>query len=409
MRFVDEAVITVEAGDGGNGVASFRREKFVPFGGPDGGDGGRGGSVYVQADDDTSTLVDFRYTRRFRAERGKNGSGANCSGRGGDDVVLKVPVGTTIVDMNSGDIIGDLIHDGQRVLVAGGGDGGLGNTHFKSSTNRAPRKATTGGKGEAREIRLELKVLADVGLLGLPNAGKSTFIRAVSAAKPKVADYPFTTMIPNLGVVDVDRHRSFVMADIPGLIEGAAEGAGLGIRFLKHLARTRILLHILDVQPIDGSDPVYNAKAIMAELAKFSPTLAQLPMVLVLNKLDQIDPDARDEWCQHIIEELQWQGPVFETSGLLSEGTQAVVYYLMDQIEQQKELEAENPEYAAAAAALRQQLEEETREQTLAAKEAHRLKRQAQRAAALGDHDDDYDDDDWSDDDDEAESIYVRD
>lgn len=409
MRFVDEAVITVEAGDGGNGVASFRREKFVPFGGPDGGDGGRGGSVYVQADDDTSTLVDFRYTRRFRAERGKNGSGANCSGRGGDDVVLKVPVGTTIVDMNSGDIIGDLIHDGQRVLVAGGGDGGLGNTHFKSSTNRAPRKATSGGKGEAREIRLELKVLADVGLLGLPNAGKSTFIRAVSAAKPKVADYPFTTMVPNLGVVDVDRHRSFVMADIPGLIEGAAEGAGLGIRFLKHLARTRILLHILDVQPIDGSDPVYNAKAIMAELAKFSPTLAQLPMVLVLNKLDQIDPDARDEWCQHIIEELQWHGPVFETSGLLSEGTQTVVYYLMDQIEQQKELEAENPEYAAAAAALRQQLEEETREQTLAAKEAHRLKRQAQRAAALGDHDDDYDDDDWSDDDDEAESIYVRD
>lgn len=405
MRFVDEAVISVEAGDGGNGVASFRREKFVPFGGPDGGDGGRGGSVYVQADDDTSTLVDFRYTRRYRAERGKNGAGANCTGRAGEDIVLKVPVGTTIVDIDSGDIIGDLISDGQRVMVASGGDGGLGNTRFKTSTNRAPRKATSGGKGEVRDVRLELKVLADVGLLGMPNAGKSTFIRAVSAAKPKVADYPFTTMVPNLGVVDVDRHRSFVMADIPGLIEGAAEGAGLGIRFLKHLARTRILLHIVDVQPIDGSDPVYNAKAIIAELAKFSPTLAQLPMVLVLNKLDQLAEDARDEWCAHILQELDWQGPVFETSGLLSEGTQAVVYYLMDQIELQKEREAEDPEYAAQAHALRLQLEEETREQTLAAKEAHRARRKAMREGAL-EADDDLD---WSDDDDEAESIYVRD
>ena len=299
MRFVDEAVITVEAGDGGNGVASFRREKFVPFGGPDGGDGGRGGSVYVQADDDTSTLVDFRYTRRFRAERGKNGAGANCTGRGGEDVVLKVPVGTTIVDMDSGDIIGDLVADGQRVMVASGGDGGLGNTHFKSSTNRAPRQCTHGQKGEIRQVRLELKVLADVGLLGMPNAGKSTFIRAVSAAKPKVADYPFTTMVPNLGVVDVDRHRSFVMADIPGLIEGAADGAGLGIRFLKHLARTRILLHIVDVQPIDGSDPVYNARAIMTELEKFSPTLAQLPVVLVLNKLDLMQANI------HLIENIK--------------------------------------------------------------------------------------------------------
>ncbi|EXB05075.1 TPA: Obg family GTPase CgtA [Acinetobacter baumannii] len=406
MRFVDEAVITVEAGDGGNGVASFRREKFVPFGGPDGGDGGRGGSIYIQADDDTSTLVDYRYTRKFRAERGKNGAGANCTGRGGEDVVLKVPVGTTIVDTDSGDIIGDLVEDGQRVMVASGGEGGLGNTHFKSSTNRAPRKCTTGTKGEFREIRLELKVLADVGLLGMPNAGKSTFIRAVSAAKPKVADYPFTTMVPNLGVVDADRHRSFVMADIPGLIEGAAEGAGLGIRFLKHLARTRILLHIIDVQPIDGSDPAHNAKAIMNELAKFSPTLAKLPIVLVLNKLDQIAEESRDEWCQHILDELQWTGPVFKTSGLLEEGTKEVVYYLMDQIEQQREREVEDPEYAAEVRAFREQLEAETREQTIAAKEAYRAMRKAQRLESMMDDDDDFDDDE---DDGDVESIYVRD
>ncbi|ENC5183059.1 Obg family GTPase CgtA [Acinetobacter baumannii] len=409
MRFVDEAVITVEAGDGGNGVASFRREKFVPFGGPDGGDGGRGGSIYIQADDDTSTLVDYRYTRKFRAERGKNGAGANCTGRGGEDVVLKVPVGTTIVDTDSGDIIGDLVEDGQRVMVASGGEGGLGNTHFKSSTNRAPRKCTTGTKGEFREIRLELKVLADVGLLGMPNAGKSTFIRAVSAAKPKVADYPFTTMVPNLGVVDADRHRSFVMADIPGLIEGAAEGAGLGIRFLKHLARTRILLHIIDVQPIDGSDPAHNAKAIMNELAKFSPTLAKLPIVLVLNKLDQIAEESREEWCQHILDELQWTGPVFKTSGLLEEGTKEVVYYLMDQIEQQREREVEDPEYAAEVRAFREQLEAETREQTIAAKEAYRAMRKAQRLESMMDDDDDFDDFDDDEDDGDVESIYVRD
>ncbi|MCL5769138.1 Obg family GTPase CgtA [Acinetobacter sp. ANC5681] len=406
MRFVDEAVITVEAGDGGNGVASFRREKFIPFGGPDGGDGGRGGSVYIQADDDTGTLVDYRYTRRFRAERGKNGRGANCSGRGGEDVVLRVPVGTTIVDIESGDIIGDLVADGQRVKVANGGDGGLGNTHFKSSTNRSPRKCTHGIKGEYREVRLELKVLADVGLLGMPNAGKSTFIRAVSAAKPKVADYPFTTMIPNLGVVDADRHRSFVMADIPGLIEGAAEGAGLGIRFLKHLARTRILLHIVDVQPIDGSDPAHNAKAILGELVKFSPTLAKLPVVLVLNKLDQLPEESREEWCQHILDELQWKGPVFKTSGLMSEGTKEVVYYLMDQIEQQREREVEDPEYAAEMKAFREQLEAETREQTIAAKEAYRAMRKAQREAGLEDDEDDFDDDE---DEGGVESIYVRD
>lgn len=406
MRFVDEAVITVEAGDGGNGVASFRREKFVPFGGPDGGDGGRGGCIYVQADDDTGTLVDYRYTRKFRAERGKNGRGANCSGRGGESVVLKVPVGTTIVDVESGDIIGDLVADGQQVMVALGGDGGLGNTHFKSSTNRSPRKCTHGIKGEFREVRLELKVLADVGLLGMPNAGKSTFIRAVSAAKPKVADYPFTTMIPNLGVVDADSHRSFVMADIPGLIEGASEGAGLGIRFLKHLARTRILLHIVDVQPIDGSDPAYNAKAILQELKNFSPTLTKLPVVLVLNKVDQLNNDTQDEWCNHLLEEMQWEGPVFQTSGLMSEGTKEVVYYLMDEIEQQREREQEDPEYAAEVKAFREQLEAETREQTIAAKEAYREMRRQQRLAGLL-ADDDEDEDDEGDDG-EMEVFYVR-
>ncbi|MFC6052209.1 GTPase ObgE [Acinetobacter sp. Ac_877] len=404
MRFVDEAVITVEAGDGGNGVASFRREKFVPFGGPDGGDGGRGGSIHIQAGDDTTTLVDYRYTRRYRAERGKNGRGANCAGRGGESVFLKVPIGTTIVDVESGDIIGDLVENGQSVMVALGGDGGLGNTHFKSSTNRSPRKCTHGTKGEFREVRLELKVLADVGLLGMPNAGKSTFIRAVSAAKPKVADYPFTTMVPNLGVVDADRYRSFVMADIPGLIEGASEGAGLGIRFLKHLARTRILLHIVDVQPIDGSDPAYNAKAILKELTNFSPTLAKLQVVLVLNKVDQLAEETREEWCNHILEELQWDGPVFKTSGLTAEGTKDVVYYLMDQIEEQREREVEDPEYAAEMKAFRDQLEAETREQTLAAKEAYReMRRQQRLAGILGD-----DDEDDEDDDNDVEVHYVR-
>lgn len=406
MRFVDEAVITVEAGDGGNGVASFRREKFVPFGGPDGGDGGRGGCIYVEANDDTSTLVDFRYTRKYRAERGKNGRGANCAGRGGESVVLKVPMGTTIVDVESGDIIGDLTEDGQQIIVAMGGDGGLGNTHFKSSTNRSPRKCTHGIKGEFREIRLELKVLADVGLLGMPNAGKSTFIRAVSAAKPKVADYPFTTMVPNLGVVDADSHRSFVMADIPGLIEGASEGAGLGIRFLKHLARTRILLHIVDVQPIDGSDPAHNAKAILQELKNFSPTLAKLPIVLVLNKVDQLTDDTQEEWCNHLLEEMQWEGPVFQTSGLMSEGTKDVVYYLMDEIEQQQEREAENPAYAAEVKAFRDQLEAETREQTIAAKEAYREMRRQQRLEGL--LTDDEDDEDEDGDDGDMEVFYVR-
>jgi len=404
MRFVDEAVISVHAGDGGNGVASFRREKFIPFGGPDGGDGGKGGDIFLVADADANTLVDYRYTRKFRAERGNNGRGANCAGRGAPDVFLKVPVGTTVVDVESGDVIGDLISDGQQLLVSAGGRGGLGNTHFKSSTNRSPRQCTSGTQGENREIRLELKVLADVGLLGLPNAGKSTFIRAVSAAKPKVADYPFTTLVPNLGVVDIDRHRSFVMADIPGLIEGAAEGAGLGVRFLKHLARTRILLHLVDVQPIDGSDPAHNAKVIMDELLRFSPALSELPMVLVLNKLDQIPAELHNELCTHIVAELGWTGPVFRTSGLTSEGTRAVVYHLMDQIERERELEIEDPDFAEMIKARRANLEQETRENSLALQEAQRA---ARRAARMGIDGDDNDDDDW-DDSDGAEVIYAR-
>jgi len=404
MRFVDEAVISVHAGDGGNGVASFRREKFIPFGGPDGGDGGKGGDIFLRADADANTLVDYRYTRKFRAERGNNGRGANCAGRGAPDVFLIVPVGTTVVDVESGDVIGDLISDGQQLLVSAGGRGGLGNTHFKSSTNRSPRQCTSGTQGENREIRLELKVLADVGLLGLPNAGKSTFIRAVSAAKPKVADYPFTTLVPNLGVVDIDRHRSFVMADIPGLIEGAAEGAGLGVRFLKHLARTRILLHLVDVQPIDGSDPAHNAKVIMDELLRFSPALSELPMVLVLNKLDQIPAELHNELCTHIVAELGWTGPVFRTSGLTSEGTRAVVYHLMDQIERERELEIEDPDFAEMIKARRANLEQETRENSLALQEAQRA---ARRAARMGIDGDDNDDDDW-DDSDGAEVIYAR-
>lgn len=404
MRFVDEAVISVQAGDGGNGVASFRREKFIPMGGPDGGDGGKGGDILLVADDDCNTLVDFRYTRKFRAERGKNGQGANCAGRGAPDIVLRVPVGTTVVDVASGDVIGDMVTNGQTLLIAAGGRGGLGNTHFKSSTNRAPRKCTTGFPGEQRDVRLELKVIADVGLLGLPNAGKSTFIRAVSAAKPKVADYPFTTIVPNLGVVDVDRHRSFVMADIPGLIEGAADGAGLGVRFLKHLARTRTLLHLVDVEPMDGSNPVHNVQVIQTELARFSPALAELPVVLVLNKLDQVLEEEHDALCDQIVTELGWTGPVFRTSGLTGEGTRQVLYYLMDQIEQEQEREAEDPDFAIAQRERRQRLEQETRENALALHEAQREARRAAREAGEWD-DDDFDD---FDDEDGPEVIYSR-
>lgn len=401
MRFIDEAVVTVKAGDGGNGIVSFRREKYVPKGGPDGGDGGKGGDVYVIADDNTNTLVDYRYTRRFEAKRGENGGSKNCSGKGADDVYLIVPVGTTIIDLDTDEVIGDLTEKGQKVRVAKGGDGGLGNTHFKSSTNQAPRKATQGFAGEMKQIKLELKVVADVALIGLPNAGKSTFIRQVSAAKPKIADYPFTTLVPNLGVVDVGAYQSFVMADIPGLIQGASEGAGLGIRFLKHIARTRRLLHLVDVQPIDGSDPVHNAQIILEELQRFSPELAQLPQILVLNKIDQIPEEDRQAVCQDILSRLDWQGKAFATSTLTGEGVDQVKYYLMNEIESEQEREKDDPEFAAAQKARFARLEAEVRQNSEIQKEAYRQMKKAQRE---GNHpDDDFDDDDF----DEVEVIYA--
>lgn len=396
MRFIDEAIVIVKAGDGGNGIVSFRREKYVPKGGPDGGDGGKGGDVYVIADDNTNTLVDYRFTRRFEAKRGENGGSKNCSGRGADDIYLTVPIGTTVVDVETDSVIGDLTAKGQTLLVAKGGDGGLGNTHFKSSTNQAPRRATSGFAGELKQLKLELKVVADVGLIGLPNAGKSTFIRQVSAARPKVANYPFTTLVPNLGVVDVGRHRSFVMADIPGLIAGASQGAGLGIRFLKHVARTRRLLHLVDVQPIDGSDPISNARVILHELAAFSPELADLPQILILNKIDQIPEEAREAMRACIVEGLDWQGEVFMTSTLTGEGVDAVVWHLMNAIEAEREREQEDPEYAAAQRERFLRLEAEVRQNSEAQKQAYRAQRKAQREGVQADDlgDDDFDDDD---------------
>ncbi len=333
MKFVDEAFIRVQAGDGGNGCVSFRREKYIPFGGPDGGDGGDGGSVYFVADENLNTLIDFRYERDYRAKRGENGSGGNCTGKSGEDLYIRVPVGTTVIDQDTEEVIGDLVAAGQVLMVAKGGWHGLGNTRFKSSTNRAPRKATPGTPGEVRRLHLELKVLADVGLLGLPNAGKSTFIRAVSAARPKVADYPFTTLYPNLGVVKVDYERSFVIADVPGLIEGASEGAGLGIQFLKHLSRTRLLLHLVDVAPFDGSDPADSARKIAAELERFSPELAGRERWLVLNKIDLLPEDEREARCRQIVEALDWQGPVFNIAAISKEGTQALIYKVMEFLE----------------------------------------------------------------------------
>lgn len=395
MRFIDEAVISVKAGDGGNGIVSFRREKFVPKGGPDGGDGGKGGDVYAIADDNTNTLVDYRYTRKFEARRGENGGSKNCSGKGADDIYLAVPIGTTIIDTDLDLVIGDLTEKGQKILIAKGGDGGFGNTRFKSSTNQAPRKATPGFPGQAKNIKLELKVVADVGLIGLPNAGKSTFIRQVSAARPKVADYPFTTLVPNLGVVDVGTHQSFVMADIPGLIEGASDGAGLGIRFLKHVARTRRLLHIVDVQPIDGSDPVVNAEIILNELEKFSHELSQLPQILVLNKIDQIPEEEQNAVCTDIVARLGWTGMVFRTSTLTGDGVDAVKFHLMNAIEEEREREIEDPIFAEAQAERFRRLEEEVRHNTEIQKEAYRAMRKAQREGISDDDDDDFNEDDY--------------
>jgi GTP-binding protein len=335
MRFVDEATIKVNAGNGGRGMISFRREKFIPFGGPDGGDGGTGGSVWLVAKQGLNTLADFRYQRSFKAANGEPGGSADCSGRGGEDTEVAVPVGTVVYDEETEETLGDLATEGARLLVAKGGRGGLGNQHFKSSTNRTPRKATPGYPGEKRELRLELKLLADVGLLGLPNAGKSTLISVVSAARPKVADYPFTTLHPNLGVVYVGAHQSFVMADIPGVIEGAAEGAGLGIRFLKHLQRTRLLLHLVDIAPPDPeADPVKDARSIAAELKKFSPQLAQRERWLVLNKIDLLPPAEAEKRCKEIVRRLRWKGPVHRISGATRQGTQELCRDIMRRLEE---------------------------------------------------------------------------
>jgi GTP-binding protein len=326
VKFVDEAIIEVVAGDGGNGAVSFRREKYVPRGGPDGGDGGAGGSIWAIADRNINTLIDYRYARLHRAKSGESGRGADQYGKGAEDVILRVPVGTVIADLDTGERIADLARDGQRALLAKGGKGGLGNIHFKSSTNRAPRQSTPGEPGERRRLALELRVLADVGLLGMPNAGKSTFIRAVSAARPKVADYPFTTLAPSLGVVRTDANRSFVIADIPGLIEGAAEGAGLGHRFLRHLRRTRLLLHIVDIAPFDPeADPVRDARAIVAELARYDKALHDKPRWLVLNKLDLVPEGERAARAKAFAKALRWKGPVFAVAAIDGRGCREVV------------------------------------------------------------------------------------
>ncbi len=336
MKFVDEATIHVQAGKGGDGCVSFRREKYVEFGGPDGGDGGDGGCVYLIADGNLNTLADFRHVRRFKAGNGQPGNGRNCTGAGADDLYIPVPVGTLAYDTETEELIGDLTEVEQTLLVAQGGFHGLGNTRYKSSVNRTPRQFTKGSLGESRDLRLELKVLADVGLLGLPNAGKSTFIRAVSAAKPKVADYPFTTLYPNLGVVKVEQHRSFVVADIPGLIEGAAEGAGLGVQFLKHLSRTALLLHIVDLVPYDGSTPAENANTIIQELAKFNAELANKERWLVFNKTDLLPAEQAETLCTEVIQALDWQGPVFKMSALSKAGTEDICFKIMQHIEEQR-------------------------------------------------------------------------
>lgn len=339
MRFVDETRIRVIAGDGGNGVVSFRREKFIPRGGPDGGDGGDGGSVYLVGSHDLNTLSDFRTIRTYTAQQGKKGSGRNMTGKKGEDLLVPVPNGTLVYDENTGELIGDITEHGQKLLVAQGGWHGLGNTRFKSSVNRAPRQCTEGTPGERRELRLELKVLADVGLLGMPNAGKSTLIRAVSHAQPKVADYPFTTLHPHLGVVDIDANRSFVIADIPGLIEGAAEGAGLGIQFLKHLSRTRILLHVVEIAPYDQSDPVDSANKILHELEKYNPEMLDEPRWLVLNKIDLLPEDEANALCDDIIQRMNWQGPSYRISAVQKQGTQTLVFDIMNYLEEQREIE----------------------------------------------------------------------
>ena len=370
MKFIDEAKIYVKAGDGGNGAATFRREKYIPMGGPNGGDGGRGGSIYLIADCNINTLVDYRYTRKFIGKRGENGGGADQYGAGGDDIVLRMPVGTVVTDLVTGDVLADLDVNEKKVIIAKGGKGGLGNIHFKSSTNRAPRQHTQGQQGEELELTLELRVLADVGLLGLPNAGKSTLIRSVSAARPKVADYPFTTLHPNLGVVRVGAEKSFVMADVPGLIEGAADGAGLGIRFLKHLQRTRILLHLVDIAPIDpDSNPVRDAKAIVGELVKHDPELANKPRWLVLNKLDLIPEEDREKAVKDFLKAYKkatkYDGPYFPVSAINGEGTKPLIYAIQEALDQmvRPEVDADDQEIADVDATERSATEQEGADQ----------------------------------------------
>jgi GTP-binding protein len=329
MKFVDEVIVQVQAGDGGNGCSGFRREKFVPLGGPDGGDGGEGGSIYLKTESGLNTLVDFRYRRHFRAQRGQNGMGSQCTGKSGEDLIVSVPVGTMVYEADTGELMGDLVQPQQTLCVAQGGRGGLGNMHFKSSTNRTPRQTTTGATGEQRTLRLELKLLADVGLLGLPNAGKSTLIAAISEARPKIADYPFTTLYPHLGVVRMGSHQSFVVADIPGLIEGAAEGAGLGIQFLRHLSRTQVLLHLVDIAPLDGSDPLIAIKTIEQELQKFSPELATKERWLVFTKLDLLPEAEGQKTCHDLVKRLNWQKPAFAISAVKKQNTETLCYQLL--------------------------------------------------------------------------------
>lgn len=348
MKFIDEASIEVHAGKGGDGIASFRREKYVPRGGPDGGDGGRGGSIWAVADRNINTLIDYRYARIHRAKNGEKGQGSDCYGRSAPDIVLRMPVGTVVTDAESGAVVADLLHDGQRALLAKGGKGGLGNLHFKSSTNRAPRQFTRGEEGESRVLKLELKLLADVGLLGMPNAGKSTLIRAISAARPKVADYPFTTLNPSLGVVRVDESRSFVVADIPGLIEGAAEGAGLGHQFLRHLARTHLLLHVIDIAPADpDADPAREARAIVAELRKYDEALYRKPRWLVLNKVDLIPGDERDATVQRLLRRLGWKRRTFVISAVTGEGCRELSRAVMQHLEERRAAASDGTEAAA--------------------------------------------------------------
>lgn len=397
MKFVDEATIQIQAGKGGDGCVSFRREKFIAKGGPNGGDGGDGGSVWAMADENLNTLIEYQYQRHFRAVNGESGKGREMTGRKGSDIELKVPVGTTLRDCDTDEVLADLTQHEARVLIAQGGFHGLGNTRFKSSVNRAPRQFSKGSLGEAKHLKLELKVLADVGLLGLPNAGKSTLVRAVSAARPKVADYPFTTLIPSLGVVRLDADRSFVIADIPGLIPGAARGAGLGIRFLKHLVRTRLLLHLVDVAPLGEETPAQQAQQIVAELAQFSTTLMQRPRWLVLNKSDMLSDDALAEVRTQIVTALNWQGPVFVISAISGHGTAPLMQQCAEHLWQQQRRLQDDPQAAEAEQQQRQQIDEEARAVIALLASARRAQRQAT------------DDDDDDDDDLEVELSYERD